>query len=209
MNAYLSLLYKKTAELETHQAINEIELAKKYHPYTKDLSNKIRSWLMMLNIESKNSDFYESDLCLIFKCKKEDLAIASIDVPLYSKINNINGVRFRSYSINPPFIKPYELDSVQSFLFTCLQRGYVFDSQKTWKSVILSSNFFELFLSCEEYDGTSRTVFGRTISKIGIGKSILFGNPPNRFRAFKLKPLDEARLIFATNVLNNVNYNWN
>ncbi|WIV87438.1 hypothetical protein [Proteus appendicitidis] len=208
MNAYLSLLYKKTAKFETEQAINEIELAKKYHPHTKDLSNKIRSWLMMLNIESKNSDFYESDLCLIFKCKKEDLAIASIDVPLYSKIKNINGIRVRLYSIPPPIIKSPELDSVQSFLFICLQRGYVFDSQKIWKSVIPSSNFFELFLSCKKYDGTSRTVFGRTISKIGIGKSILFGNPPNRFRAFTLKPLDEARLIFATNVLNNVDYNW-
>lgn len=202
MHAYISALYKKLADLNEKQNNSIFSSETIYKPNTRNLSDKVREWIFNLDKERENNEFYEIDLCSMFKCKKEELAIASIDIPLYSKI------KIRSYSINKPDIETIELNDIETFLFKCLQRGYMFHRESNWELVVNSKKLYDLFLGSNEYKGSSRAMFGKTIAKIGLARSILYGNPPNRYRAFKFNTLDKSRKIFSDNVLNNINYKW-
>lgn len=205
MNAYLAAVYKNLANLNCKSTFSSDNT---YTPHTKSLSNRIRSWLINLDAEYKNTEFYETDLCLFFKCKKEDLAIASIDIPLYSKVKNINGVKIRSYSAIPFNIEKIELSDVELFFFNCLKRGYIINNSDEWALIINSKKLFETFKKSDEYKGNSRTTFGKNISRIGLAKSVLYGNPPSRCRAFKFKSLAESRKCFSDNVLAYSDYTW-
>ncbi|VEE72850.1 hypothetical protein [Yersinia pseudotuberculosis] len=207
MKTYLASVHRRWEELSRHQATDITKPKDIYRPYTQDLANKIRSWLIMLDTPHNNT-FYECDLCQIFKCKKEDLAIASSIIPLYRQVKTINGVRVHSYSMIPPTASLPELNDVQLFMLNCLQRGYITTPQNGWHLLIPSVNFYEAFFHSEEYQGTSRSLFGRELSKMGLAKSVLAGNPPYRCRSFKLKPLSEARRDFSTIILGNERYNW-
>ncbi|MEQ5728892.1 hypothetical protein AB7360_03440 [Providencia alcalifaciens] len=138
MHAYISALYKKLADLNEKQNNSIFSSETIYKPNTRNLSDKVREWIFNLDKERENNEFYEIDLCSMFKCKKEELAIASIDIPLYSKIKNINGVKIRSYSINKPDIETIELNDIETFLFKCLQRGYMFHRESNWELVVNS-----------------------------------------------------------------------
>ncbi|MFV0549334.1 MAG: hypothetical protein ACK5M5_11550 [Limnobaculum xujianqingii] len=204
MKAYLASVHKRLGEQPPSDIVEPSQV---YRPYTQKLADEICSWLNIIDIHS-NSIFYECDLCQIFKCKKEDLAIASSSVPLYSQVKTINGVRVRSYSIIQQTVSMPELNDVQLFILDCLQRGYITTPQNGWSLLIPSSNFYKIFFHSEQYQGTSRSLFGRELSKMGLAKSVLAGNPPYRCRSFKLKPLSEARRDFETIILCNEKYSW-
>ncbi|MBO1567070.1 hypothetical protein [Yersinia pseudotuberculosis] len=207
MKTYLASVHRRWEELSRQQATDITEPKDIYRPYTQDLADKIRSWLNMLDTQ-RNNIFYECDLCQIFKCKKEDLAIASSAIPLYRQVTTINGVRVHSYSMISPIDSQPELNDVQLFILNCLQRGYITTPQNGWRLLIPSVNFYEAFIHSEQYQRTSRSLFGRELSKMGFAKSILAGNPPYRCRSFKLKPLNEARCYFATIILGDEKYDW-
>ncbi|VXC97920.1 conserved hypothetical protein [Enterobacterales bacterium 8AC] len=207
MKTYLASVNKRWKELLQQQKTDTTEPKRMYRPYSQELADKIRLWLSMLDI-GRNTNFYESDLCQIFKCKKEDLAIASSNIPLYSKVQMINGVRVRSYSMMQQIVSIPELNDVQLFILNCLQRGYITAPKSGWLLLIPSVNFYEAFFHSEHYQGTSRSLFGRELAKMGFAKSVLAGNPPYRCRSFKLKSLSEARQDFATIILCDEKYNW-
>lgn len=208
MNAYLASVHKRWEERLQQQETKVAELKEVYQPYTQKLADKIRSWLSDLDAQYHNDTFYECDLCQMFKCKKEDLAIASSSIPLYSQVITVNGVRVRSYSLAPFAASQLVLNDVQLFIMDCLKRGYITTPQNGWLLIIPSVNLYEAFVHSEQYQGTSRLSFGRNLSKMGFAKAVLAGNPPYRCRSFKLKPLDEARHDFATIILSDEKYNW-
>ncbi|HDS5413467.1 TPA: hypothetical protein QHU45_003062 [Escherichia coli] len=208
MNTYLSSLHKRL-EVNNQQKDNEnYDIKDIYLPYTQVLANKIKTWIHHTSICTQNITLYECDLCKLFKCNKQDLAIAASLIPLYSHVNNINGISVRSYTITSQTVHIEELNDVHLFLLNCLQRGYITTPKDGWQLIIPSANVYNAFVHSPQYQGTNRTNFGRTLSKSGIAKSSLAGNPPYRCRAFKFKNLNNARCEFALNVLNNGNFLW-
>lgn len=208
MNTYLSSLHKRLGINPMQQSEGGSDTKDIYLPYTQALANKIKIWINHLDTETHDSIFYECDLCKTFKCTKEDLAIAAENISLYSHIKNINGVKIRYYTATPPSTSQQELTDVQQFMFKCLQRGYISTPEQGWCLIVPSVNLYEIFTRSEEYRGTNRTSFGRNLSKMGVAKSILAGSPPYRCRSFKFKSLNEAKISFANEVLNDRKYKW-
>ncbi|HDK2410994.1 TPA: hypothetical protein PRY95_004112 [Escherichia coli] len=208
MNTYLSSLHKRLGINPLQQSEGSSDTKDIYLPYTQELANKIKTWINHLDTENHDRIFYECDLCKAFKCNKEDLAIAAENISLYSRVKNINGVKIRYYTATQPSASLQELTDVQQFIFKCLRRGYISTQKNGWCCIIPSVNLYKIFANSEEYRGTNRTSFGRNLSKMGIAKSILAGNPPYRCRSFKFKSLNEARISFANEVLNDRGYKW-
>lgn len=208
MNTYLSSLHKRLGITPLQQSEGNSDTKDIYLPYTQELENKIKSWINHLDTETHDSIFYECDLCKTFKCSKEDLAIAAENIPLYSHIKNVNGVKIRYYTATPPSTGLQELTDVQQFMFKCLQRGYISTPENGWSPIVRSLNLYETFTRSEEYRGTNRSSFGRSLSRMGLAKSILAGNPPYRCRSFLFKGLNESRCAFASNILKDKNFVW-
>lgn len=199
MKTYLTSLQKRKVNADKTHSIE-------YCSYTLSLSERISTWLSMLDDTARNQSFYEIDLCKQFRCRKEDLAIAMFLLNISSTRRHINGISVRVYSsVTTQHIS--DLSECQQFIYLCLKQGYITSQSEGWPSSIPCRILYEYFMQSEQYHSCSDRAFGRDVLHAAIARKRRSSGTVNVWN-YDLQPLHLARKAFGEIVMCDENYKW-
>lgn len=175
------------------------------------LAEKICRWIKETG-RGPDAVMYEADLKAFFKCSREELAIATSLIPLYSHQRELHDVRVVAYTAAPPVVLPSDLRPAERFLYHCLKRGYTGLKSEGWPVWIRTKSLYTHFTKSQYFDQLGQSVLSHAVTTSGIGTLAYRREPEGKknrnTRVARMYPLEQAREAFATNVLKNPSFDW-